>query len=241
MIEVASYFSKDDLISVLGSLQKLPEAIRPIYFSDSEYVADLQSLVSDTKRFDKFIDKNPDGFFLKGNSCLYDFKCFSQGYSQVYLDLADDLQEYLIVFFELIAESSPVFAYAADGEERKHRNRCYKTIGANHIESWVGRDVNKYVSGFYCYTLISRDLIEKHSVNIEKLSSAALLHSKLGCNDQLHLFKFYDDTREWQSQSERLDDLCYATEGVFSIRNVLSATEGINNFSDYDDVIFNWR
>jgi hypothetical protein len=241
LIEVASYFLKDDLNNVLASLKKLPEILRPIYFSDSESVADSQSLLSDTKRFDSFLKKNPDGFFLKGDNCLYDFKLYSKGYSQVYLDLPDGLQEHLIPFFEEIAESVPVFAYAADEGERKHRNRCYKTIGANHIEDWVGRDVSKYISGLYCYTLISSELIEQHGLDTETLAASALLHSKLGCKGQLHLFKFYDDTREWKAQSERLDELCYTTEGVFSIRNVLSATEGINNFADYDDVIFEWR
>lgn len=241
MIEVALYFLKDDLNSVLGSLQKLPEILRPIYFSDSESVVDSQNIFSDRNRFDSFLKKNTDGFFLKSDNCLYDFKLYSKGYSQVYLDLPDDLQENLITFFDVMAESNPVFAYAADEGERKHRNRCYKTIGANHIEDWVGRDVSKYISGLYCYTLISSELIEQHNLDIETLAASGLLHSKLGCKGQLHLFKFYDDTREWKAQSDRLDELCYTTEGVFSIRNVLSATESINNFADYDDVIFDWR
>ena len=241
MIEVASYFSKDDLGTVFGSLQELPEEIRPVYFSDSESLANSKNLISDKKRFEKFVEKNPDGFFLLGNDCLYDLKLFSGGYSQIYLDLPEKFQVHLNPLFNAILKFSPDFAYATDCEERKHRNRCYKTIGVNHIEDWVGRDISKYVPGLYCYTLLSKRLIEKHGVDISELESSALSCEDLGGKGMFYLLKFYDDTTAWKSEAEKLDELCYQAKGVFSIREVLKAAEGIDNLLDYDDVIYEWR
>lgn len=241
MIEVASYFLRDDLVRVLGSLRNLPEPIRPIYIADSEHVTDSNHLFSDVKLVEKYIDNNRAGFFLHGDNCLYDIKLFSKNPSQLYLDLQDDFQDYLIPFFNAIVESNPVFSYAADAEERKHRNRCFKTIGENHIEDWVGRSICKYVSGLYCYTLLSKDLIGKHTLDIEELSASALSHVQLGSDGQFHLLKYYHDTRDWETHSAKLDELCYQTKGIFSIRNVLKATENINDISAYDDVIYNWR
>lgn len=241
MIEIALYFSQGDLENVLSGLQKLPEAIHPIYFSDSESMTSANNTISDTKRFGQFKGKNSEGFFLLGNSCLYDIKVYSEGYSKIYVDLPEELQDYVLPFFEVIAQSNIEFGYAADGNEIKHRNRYYKTIGVNNIEDWVGRDISKYVPGLYCYTLLSQQLIEKHSVDLPLLVSSASSYYEFGNDGRLHLLRFYEDTKAWRSESEKLDELCYRNQGVFSIKLVAEVVDGIDNLLEYDDVIFDWR
>lgn len=51
------------------------------------------------------------------------------------------------------------------GAEYTRRNRYFVTIGTNHIETWVGRDLRKYISGLYWRTGIGSDLVKRHGVD----------------------------------------------------------------------------
>lgn len=226
--------------NVLGSLLGLPDSIRPSYFSDNENLSSSKDKVTDKQRFDKFVAKNPEGFFLLGEKCLFDVKLSSVGYSSVYLDLPEELQSVIPAFFEILAQEDPIFGYAADVAERKHRNRFYLTIGANHIEDWVGRDLDKYVSGLYCYTLLSNSLLAQHQINLSSIQADALSVTSLG-NGSIHLIQYYEKTADWQTYAAKLDDLCDKTTGIFSTKKVEEAVNGISNLFDYDDIIVNWR
>ena len=225
---------------VLDSLLVLPDSIRPSHYSDNEDLSSSKDKVADKQRFDRFIEENPEGFFMLGEKCLFDVKLSSAGYSSVYLDLPEELQSSIPAFFEILAYENPIFGYAADVEERKHRNRFYLTIGVNHIEDWVGRDLDKYVSGLYCYTLLSDSLLAKHQINLSSVQVGTLSVTNLG-NGTVHLLQYYEKTENWRDFAEKLDDLSEKTTGIFSIKEVEEAVRGISNLFDYDDIIVNWR
>ena len=238
MIEVRSYFSKYDINKVLEILLILPEAIRPTHFSDRDDVVNSKNLISDKNRFKTFLEKNSTGFFVQGKNGIYNLNISSK---KIDLYLPDKFQEYIQTFFEAITPLNPDFAYAADDEEREHRNRCYKTIGINQIESWVGRDINKYVPGLYCCTLLSKNLLDKHNINLKILLDAATSHKILDREEQFHFFRFFENTKMWKTEAQKLDQLCFQVEGIFSIKNVIDATEDIDNYLDYSDIISEWH
>ena len=181
LIEVASIFSESSHDVVRRSLQKLPQILRPVYFGDSENGLNKRNQILEKELFERFAGEHPYGFFLFGGSGypLYNLKIHAKsGFSELHMDLHENNEEYIVSFFETIVLSNPRFAYAADYEERKYRNRCYKTIGANRIEAWVGRDIHKYVPGLYFYTLLSEHLIGTHNVDFTSLVSAAASYDK---------------------------------------------------------------
>ncbi len=243
MIVAKLYFENGiDIGGIVTSLQGLPKFIKPIYFTENEGKIIKKNVLTDEKRFKDFQKDNPLGFLLYAeNKTDFDISNHSVGYAEVTMWLEDEtLSEYIVDFFKSLIKFRPIFGYACDDNEYDHRNRHYITLGKNHIESGIGRKLGKYISGVYWYTLLSDDLLNKHHVNLADLSTEAISTETLGDGD-LHLLKFFEKPDDWRVHVERLDDLCERTTGVFSRRSVEAAVAGVTSYSEYDDIIVNWR
>lgn len=243
MITTTLYFENGvDVGGLVDSLQGLPEFIRPVYFSENEGKIVKDNVLENEERFEKFRKRNPTGFFLYGeNKTLIDVSTRHVGYSEVALWLESGLSDELVLaFFSVLAEHNPVFGFSCAEDEYKHRNRYYITIGANHIEDWVGRKLEKYIPGVYWYTLLSNKLLAQHSVNLSGLSVEAIRVEALG-DGSLHLLKFFEDPEDWEENIERLDNLCEKVTGVFSKRSVEAAVQSVSNYIEYDEIITDWR
>jgi hypothetical protein len=241
MITASFYFTGGiEVASLVNNLQGLPESIRPIYFAQDEGKIVKANLLLNEKRFRDFRHENATGFFLYAeNKTPYDISIRRSGYSEVTLYLPDDVSNGLVpLFFRSVAEHKPVFGFACDEVEYDHRNRYYITIGKNHIESWIGRKLEKYIPGVYWYTLISKPLLKQHGVSFADLSAEAISVETLGDG---HLLKFFEDPEDWQQNAGRLDDLCERIAGVFSRRQVEVAMSRITDFNEYETVIGQWR
>ncbi|ODS22912.1 hypothetical protein AB835_11715 [Candidatus Endobugula sertula] len=259
-VEIVIYLDKCEVQQVINVLQTLPACLQPKYFSEEETVKSKKDQVGDEKRFNKFISHNPIGFFLFGESCMYDIALQSKGYTKIYCDINDEsLYSHIPLFFRVMATIYPIFGFAgenqerlpdADGSyvitheevtsERDHRNKHFITIGINHIESGIGNDLNKYIPGVYWYTLLSDELLKKHNVNLSNLSGESISCELLG-DDSLYLLKFYENPEDWRVHADRLDDLCEKVDGMFSRRDVEKALVGVDSYLDYDDIISEWR
>jgi len=175
------------------------------------------------------------------NETCFDISTRRTGYAEVTLYLVDCLSSELVgVFLKSLAGNKFVFGFGCYDEEHEHRNRHYITIGKNHIESWIGRDLEKYIPGVYWYTLLSDELLSKHGVDLASLSAEAITTETLG-DGSLHLLKFYENPEDWKENAERLDDLCERTDGVFSRRPIEVAVISVSNYLEYDDIIAEWR
>jgi hypothetical protein len=242
MIEATVYLEKGTHISSLvETLKTLPASICPTYFTEEEGKIVKSNKLDDMDRFNVFLEENQDGFLLysENKSCI-DIS-LSVDYISVTLYPTDSLSDELVMaFFHSVENYMPLFGYACEYDEYKHRNRNFITIGTNHIESWVGRKLNKYIPGVYWYTLLSNKLLKQHSVNLSDLASEAMSIEAVG-DGTLHLLKFFENSEEWKESVDRLDDLCERTEGIFSIRMVNESVAGIKNFLTYDSIIANWR
>ncbi|MBP1153160.1 hypothetical protein EVC37_26020 [Methylocaldum sp. BRCS4] len=243
MIKVKLYFENSvDSDSLVNDLRGLPEPIRPVYFAEDEGKIIKANVLSDEVRFHDFRKANPTGFFLYAeNKVLFDVSTRRVGYAEVTLYLTEGLpSELAVTFFRSLAEHQPVFGFGCDEEEYKHRHRYYITIGKNHIEDWIGRNLEKYVSGVYWYTLLSDGLLKQHGVKLADLSIEAVATETLG-DGSLHLLKFFEKPEDWQQNAKRLDDLCERVNGVFSRRFVEAAVAGITDYLKYDEAIAHWR
>ncbi len=222
-----------------SSLTTLPEAIRPVYFSEDEIQKGAANKISDEKRFESFKSENPLGYFLRVREVLYNVNPETVGYSSIDLYLPEEYQSYIPTFFEVMSGANPVFGYAADDDERKHRNRFYITFGVNHVEYWVGRDLSKYISGLYCYTILSDALLAEHNIDLRSITTDAV-SVKDFAGGTIHLVQYYEKTEEWREHASKLDGLCNDIEGIFSIKRVEEASKGVETYLDFDDVIGDW-
>jgi len=259
-VEVVVYFDKKDIQQVIDSLQALPTHLQPKYFSEEETLKSKKDEVADKKRFEKFIARNPAGFFLFADGCLYDLSIHERGYSKIFCDVQnEEFYSYIPLLFQTLASATLIFGFAGENQERvpnadgsyvitheevrsehDHRNTHFITIGMNHIESGVGHDLDKYIPGVYWYTLLSDELLNKHHVDLASLSAEAISTETLG-DGSLHLLKFYESPGEWKQHAERLDNLCERTDGIFSRRSVESAVSGVSSYLEYNDIIADWR
>ena len=259
-IEIIVNFDIENTRHLIGALQDLPSHLKPQYFNEEENVKSDKDQIFDSERFVKFLERNPLGFFLFSKSCRYNFYLYSQGYSELCCDLyGDGGADDVLRVFNAFLSGSPVFGFAAQNKERlpdskgsyvithdmvtseyDHRNKHFATIGVNHIESGIGRDLDKYIPGIYWCTLLSDELLERHNINLLELSSEAISTDELG-DDSMHLLKFYEKPEDWREHSERLDNICEKVDGIFSRRSVVKAVEGVTSYLEYDDIISSWR
>lgn len=245
MIESSIFFEdKLDANSLVSRLKRLPEAIRPVYYAEDERRIIKENVLSDTECFQAFLSDNPLGFILHATKGVeYGVDTPNVGLSRVSLYLsAESNLELVVDFISALTELGPVFGYACEGDEYDHRNRYFITIGKEHIESWVGRDLDKYISGVYWYTLLTDELLSRHSVKLADLTAEAISCEVLG-DGSYHLLKFFEYPYDWKQNAKRLDDLCERVDGVFSMRPLQSALAkaDIKNFFDYAKIKKKWK
>ena len=231
-----------DTASLVKGLQGLPESIKPVYFSEDEGRIVKANVLSNERRFEKFRVRNPRGFFMYAeNETLFDISSRQAGYAEVTLYLAEGLADELAdVFLRALVSFKPVFGFACDEGEYDHRNRYCVTIGENHIESWVGRRLEKYIPGVYWRVLLSDSLLAQHGVELSDLSREALATEALG-DGSLRLLKFFEQPENWKECADCLDGLCEQVDGIFSRRAVEAALTGITSFMEFDEAIALWR
>lgn len=243
MITATLYFENGiDDIGLVNDLQGLPELIRPVYFAEDEGKIIKANVLSNEERFANFRKENQTGFFLyAGDKTFFDISTRRVGYAEITLYLAEGSESgFVVAFFRSLAGYKPVFGFACDEDEYDHRNRHYVTIGKNHIESWIGRRLEKYISGVYWYTLLSDGLLAQHDVRLADLSVEAVTTETLG-DGSLHLLKYFENPENWKENADRLDSLCERVDGVFSRHSVEAAVAGITNYLEYDEAIAQWR
>lgn len=259
-VELGFFFDKKNVRQLIDLLQTLPAYLKPIYFGEEETLKNKKDQLADGPRFEKFMSRNAEGFFLFADACVYNLFIHEVGYSRFFCDIQSE-EFYLDcpLIFKAVAPILPSFGFVGENQEREpdsdgsyvitheqvtserdHRNKHFVTIGKNHIESGIGNDLNKYIPGVYWYTLLSDDLLSKHGVDLASLSDEAISNEPLG-DGSLHLLKFYEKPQDWKVNAERLDNLCEKVDGVFSRRSVEAAVQGVSNYLEYDDIIADWR
>lgn len=242
MISTRLYFEQNlNLDRLTSCLSDLPELIKPTYFSEDEGKVSSSDLVSDDERFKRFREENPDGFFVSNNNgVLFDISTPTVGYSALIL-YADQLlsNELIESFFRAFVELDPIFGFACESEEYEHRNRYYTTIGINEIESWIGRDLNKYLSGIYWYTLLTDRTLNTYGLNLDEI--CILANNRDDIASGIYLLNFFERADDWQKHKAKLDGFCQQTEGVFSKYDVELAVQGVSSYFEYGDIVANWR
>lgn len=242
MIAATLYFEIGvDAGGLVKDLQKLPEAIRPVYFAADEGKVSKSNILSDRLRFEKFMKKHPLGFFLYSKSkTLLNLSTGRVGYAEVTLWLEAGPPDTLVsAFMRALVGRKPVFGFACAEDEYKHRNRHYITLGENHIESWIGRRVERYIPGVYWYTLLSDGLLAKHGVALTELAAEVVASEAVG-DGSLHLLKFFEQPEQWEAQACRLDALCARVKGVFSRGSVDTAVTSLMTYLEFSDAMAQW-
>jgi hypothetical protein len=233
-----------DLRFVVQALCTLPEPLRPTHhrFGEDEDGKPIKEL-------EKFLDLQTNaglGPFLTSDAATYDVGFFDGLVGdervksktitcRITFKCDADL---ISIFFNHISVVRPIFGFACDESEYQYRNRVIAKRGMNTVESWVGRDLEKYVPGLYWFTLLSDSLLERHNVSISSIKALALHHSQP--SDGLHLFNFYERPSDWKNNSV-IEEACSSLNGFFNIKKAKDEIESAQNFLDLQDVLRSWK
>lgn len=237
MISAELEFEDGSLDRVLAAFLSLPPSLRPTHFSDDEVDVSRRKAVDDSRNFTLFFDKRTTGFFLFGRalSCL---ASVAPGKSiRVYCSIEGE-SNLAKQFLVHMAKAQPIFGFACAPEEREWRNRVVIKQDVNSIESWVGRDTQKYVPGLYWLTLLPAALAEKHRVPLSAIEDIALEHIRI--DDGLRLFRFYERPEDWRS-AVSVTELCSSLPGMFDVERVRPQLAAAKSFLDLNAITRNWK
>ncbi|MDE2154878.1 MAG: hypothetical protein KGJ32_03140 [Xanthomonadaceae bacterium] len=228
-------FRPSALRSLVEMFCTLPERLRPTHHSLGE--DEPGKPIQDNGKFLDSLNGAKLGPFLRGPDVMYDIGLAGTRpiICNCFLDVEPGLAEQFLLH---MAVALPKFAFACVPEEREHRNRVIVKQGINTIESWVGRDIEKYIPGFYWLTLLPNTLAEKHGVPISEIEKIAKEHMELEGGQ--HLFRFYDRPEDWQS-TDKVAKLCASLPGVFDVEKIKPQAEATKNFLELDEMLGNWK
>lgn len=226
---------------ISGAVAQLSDSVRPVYFGNAENKPPKTQLLSDRDSFQAFAQENRAGYFLFGHDTLMLNISFSEMKTRISFSGLDGVSaEVLDEIFSVLSALSPKFGFACLQEELNHRNRLIDNLDIGTIESWVGRDLNKYIPGVYWKTFFSERLLETHELNIDMLRFEELevTLTKLGAG---WLISYFENAEDWVGVSQTIDARCKSLDGLFSITNIRNESKKFSNYFEYDEYLSAWK
>jgi hypothetical protein len=254
MLFIKIFFPEDIYLQrVVDFLINCDEFFKPIYFNVTDRVRNKEDRIADKKRFDEFRQKNPNGYCLftdygyfnlrsiKGTNFSYSLSFYSKTSKAKMNKIAENIRKLL----EKMLEFNPIFGFAGNWEEYKHRNFIYKKLminfrgevqDASH-EGFYGFNLKKELPGLYWYTIISKEMLKQHDINLDKITKeAALIKESNNC----YLINFYEKYFDWQLNIEKLDGLCRQEKRIFFIGDMKEDIKKVNSFKELDEQLKKW-
>ena len=235
MIEARLEFQPGVLKRVVTKLLSLPAELRPSHHSLGE--DEKGQLINDPQVFLNSLEERSPGPYLTGHHCSYDISLAAP--NPIICHSSLDVEPALAKQFMVeMASLNPIFGFVCVQEERYQRNRVTTQQGANTIESWVGRDTQKYVPGFYWLTLLPASLATQHGIPLSAVEAVAQEHIELQGGQ--HLFRFYERPDDWQKTSA-VTELCASLPGVFDVEKVKPQLSAAKNFLELNSMLRGWK
>lgn len=235
MIEARLEFHPGILKQLVSKLLSLPPELRPSHHSLGE--DEKGQLINDPMGFANSLKERSPGPYLTGDRCSYDISLAAP--KPIICHGCLDVEPALAKQFMMeMASLNPIFGFACMQEERYQRNRVTTQQGINTIESWVGRDTQKYVPGFYWLTLLPDALVKQHDIQLAVVEAVAQEHIELEGGQRL--LRFYERPEDWQ-KTAAVTELCASLSGVFDVDKIRPQLSAAKNFLDLNSMVREWK
>ncbi len=223
IIYVLLYFNAEDIDEAVSSLNDLSSPVKPLYYGEDENKFSPNDRLEDIERFNDFKKDNECGYLLFSKNCCYNVSTNRFGHAEIFVDLEITKNGLNIAhaqeIIDCVREHGLVFGFASDKNEYFHRNQLSFSRSYGDVTTWVGRDLRKYLPGFYWLTAISEIIAIQHGLDLGKLPNDIQIFPAEG-KTQCKMFRFYENPWQWKKYKKQIDDLCEEMKGVFSIRDV---------------------
>lgn len=212
-MKVFAYFDKKNLPKLMQALHGL-NFCKAQTIGESEKPSKFDVTLKDIEQVHSFLNEHSEGFFIHANKGLYDVSLQEKTYSTVCFFSNKSLEEDCILeILNAYDFADAEFGYAADEEEYEYRNRIKLDVSGSEVESWVGRNLSKYISGLYYFTLISNNQTELKSLDVNILKANAVDFFEV--SGKAVIYKFYESPDLWKSQKIKIDQLCRLNKNIF--------------------------
>jgi hypothetical protein len=230
-MKVYAYFEKHNLPNLIQALKELGSC-SALTIGESEKSNKADVSLGEHAKVENFINAHKEGFFLHSNSGLYDVSLQDNSFSTICFFSNETLDDDSIVsILSAYANANAEFGYAAEEEEYEYRNRIKVEVSGSEVEAWVGRNLSRYLSGFYYYTLISSNQINQKEIDSEAVKVNAI--SSLKINEHSIIYKFFESPDSWHSEKDRIDDICRASKNVFYKKDVETEAHKAKNVMEF--------
>ncbi len=238
----SAFFEKNvDLVNwVKEQVNVLPKEMSFVDAAIDEGKICKKNIVSNKKDLDKFFYDNKQGFFLynKEDRELYADIEFSQAnsfasvtifYERPFNDLLEKNSNKLLDTF--IAKNA-YYVHGGTFEEYYSKNKVKIELNGSSVETWIGRNLNKYLPGVFWVNFISHVYAKNINLDVEKL--AILFGVEIIRRRNGYLFKTAESANNWVSVEET-HEKTKKFKQVFSRLNIdLSGMDGLNQFEILD-------
>lgn len=245
-MEIAIYFeTKDSLIDAIKSqTNDLPGNVALLHSGEDEGKVTERDITKNALAFDQFIGKNEAGFFLYND----DAKVLANvnlvgtgGYPSIEFMQEDSsctlLLEHVDQIVSTFTHYGAFFIYACLDEERDAKNRNYNDLDGYSVETWVGRDISKYIPGLYWVTWISDKYSSHLNIDIEEfVASVNEPAERLGNG---YCIRLGDKPELWRDYLKKLSKLSRDRDYLFNIDKVNISS--VKTLVDMEDVLFDWE
>ena len=238
-MEIISYIPEQNIDKSMDALQALPVALRPDRFSVCEEPGTSAGKMENKLKFDVFVKKNRCGFFLFSEKIRYNINTFhSSDFRGIDVDVIHGSlnESEITAILCVLLQSGAHFVFAAEYDEYCHRNKYIRRFDGMQVESWVGRDLRKYLPGIYWMTALPKE----HANCLPSLVSAT--GAAVTQIDSGHwLVKAYDNPANWLQYAPQIDEWLSQQPTFFSKRRILSQLDAAPNYMALSEITAEWR
>ena len=233
MFKSVVLIKKTMLDQAIDVLFQLPKGFKPKYYSPDESWFSRRRI--NTPKFEVFKSRNELGFFLYGRNSTFFLNMTGNESLEISLFLKGKVEpEEMAAYMKSFSSLGMRFGFMCMEEEYEHCNRVKRKFKGCSYEGWIGKDIDKYVSGLYWLTYFSEELVSSLVIDIDQFEVGNI---ELSRTDSGYLYQFYDSPKNWKKHRPKLDLMSENVSGIFSKREAVSKLSGIDNIAQYMDVV----
>jgi hypothetical protein len=215
MIVARCYLQADALETIPEIIPELPEAIRPTHFGESEDEKGPRFSLSGKGAKGGLQQRAHSGYFLFTNQTVYTVSPSDNGAELFVSNEQGQLTgPELNSLMRSLRDHGLKFGFVAEWEEYLHRNRFIYELPNGKVQSWVGRDLSKYLPGLYWTNVLSNELAHRFGIEDCRLPSDAQI---LDFGSGYFSCRLFDRANDWTAYASQIDVLCEKNPHIFSI------------------------
>ncbi len=224
-MEIRGYFNtQDDIIAWIRLQQHiLPKQVALIHVGEDEGKISKRNILGSDEQFSRFVADNDTGFFLFSDFVSADVNLStSKGKPNVYYFQDDNPCELLVSnsykIIDSFSKTNALLVRACLDEELTYKNNVTVKLDIGKVESWVGRDIARYIPGIYWLNWISDSYAAM--LNLDMSEIASNLDAPIERVGHGNMFRVSEDPRSWKEKLPAIRDMASKNERIFYVDKV---------------------